>query len=124
MHRIFGEFKRSEVILIRDNEMQAELTAYLWQKGDKHIALYIPDVGVAIACLYCENSTRVDLIAKEINSYLTVAHTDLFSQEQEIRFPQRYHSVVDDGIMLASFASEDDAYEFKSRNDGAKTEQW
>lgn len=124
MNKIFGEFKRAEVIFIRDNEMQAEFTAYIWQKLDKHIALYIPDVGVAIACLYCENSTRTDLIAKAINDYLTDVHSDMFPREQEIRFPQRYHSVSDDGVTLASFASEDDAYEFKRRHDGAKTEEW
>jgi hypothetical protein len=124
MHRIFGEFKKAEVIFIRDPEMEVELTAYIWHKLDKHIALYIPDVGVAIACLHCENTTRVDLITKAINDYLTSTHTNLFTREQEIRFPQRYRSVVDDGIVLASFASEDDAYEFKRRHDCAKIEEW
>lgn len=122
MHIIFGEFKRAEVIFIRDPEIQAELTAYIWQKLDKHVALYIPDVGVAAACLYCENSTRVDLITKAINDYLTTVHGSLFPRGQEIRFPQRYHSVVDDGVVLASFASEDDAYDFKHCHSGSKTE--
>lgn len=124
MHRIFGEFKRAEVIFIHDNEMQAEVTAYLWQKLDKHISLYIPDVGVAVACLYCEDSTHTEFIAKAINDYLTAAHSEMFPKEQEIRFPQRYHSVVDDGVVLASFATEDDAYEFKRRHSGAEKEQW
>ena len=124
MNRIFGEFKRAEVIFIRDKEMQAELTAYIWQKGDKHVAIYIPTIGIADACLYCENATRVDLITKAINDYLIAAHSDMFLEEQEIRFPQRYHSVVDDGVVLASFATEDDAYEFKRRHSGAKAEQW
>ena len=124
MHKIFGEFKRAEVIFIRDNEMKVEFTAYIWQKLDKHISLYIPDVGVAIACLYCENATRVDLITKAINDYLIATHSDMFPKEQEIKFPQRYHGVVDDGVVLASFATEDDAYEFKRRHSGAKTEQW
>lgn len=124
MNRIFGEFKKAEVIFIRDPEMEVELTAFVWQKLDKHIALYIPDVGIAAACLYCENSTRVDLIAEAINGYLTAVHDSLFPREQEIRFPQRYHSVVDDGIVLASFASEDDAHEFKHGYSSLKDEQW
>ena len=102
--------------------MKVEFTAYIWQKLDKHISLYIPDVGVAIACLYCEDATSTELIAKAVNNYLTAAHSDMFTKEQEIKFPQRYHSVSDDGVILASFASEDDAYEFYRRHDGAKTE--
>lgn len=124
MHRIFGEFKKAEVIFIRDPEMEVELTAYIWQKLDKHVALYIPDVGVASACIYCENSTRVDLITKAINDHLRVMHGELFPREQEIHFPQRYHSVVDDGIVIASFATEYDAHEFKKGHGSLKTEQW
>lgn len=127
MNKIFGELCTSEVILIMDPEMGVQLTGYIWVNSDKHVSMYIPELGIAKPCVYCcGNSTRADLIAEGINKMLTAEYEHLFPREQKIIFPQRYISVIDNldnDVQLASFACEEDAREFQYRHTGTSKTQ-